>query len=220
MQIVVYLMILLPIVLALFDISRPFFGSPYSAFASPNIPSTPTFSNVSGTYVLPNVGFRITFPPGWSGIDLGVTVLVAPTGINPKTGVLNTSNNLEKVYLILARSNTSDIVGNPDDRNLSDYHQYVKDSAKRIGCKVLSDEFVKLNGISSERVIGKCGSLEEVSMLTYVIASGKNVIFVGLKGLTPAFDHNYETFMQSLKTMKIDDRSDIKTLISKSYPPG
>jgi len=219
MQIVVYLMIVLPILLALFDISSPFFGSPYSAFASPNVPSTAALGNVSGTYVLPNVGFRITFPPGWSGIDLGVTVLVAPTGINPKTGVLNTSSDLGKVYLILARSNTSDIVRNPDNRNLSGYHEYVNDSAKRIGCKVLSDEFVKLNGISSERVTGKCGSLEEESMLTYAIAAGKNVIFVGLKGLTPAFDYNYETFMQSLKTMKIDDRSDIKILISKSYPP-
>jgi hypothetical protein len=146
-------------------------------------------------------------------------VLVAPTGINPKTGVLNPSNNLEKVYLILARSNTSDIVGNPEDLNLSDYHKYVNDSAKRIGCKVLSNEFVKLNGINSERVTGKCGPIEEMTMLTYAIASGKNVIFVGLKGLTSAFDYNHEDFMRSLKTIKVDDQSDIKALIFRSYPP-
>lgn len=117
------------------------------------------------------------------------------------------------------RYSTSDILRNPDDRNLSGYHEYVNDSAKGIRCRVLSDEFVKFNGISSERVVGKYGPLEEVSMLTYAIASGKNVIFIGLKGLTPAFDHNYEIFLQSLKTMKIDHQSDIKKLISKSYPP-
>jgi hypothetical protein len=216
MRIITYLIIMLPLLLALFDSTRSFFDSTYSAFASPSIPS---MANVSGTYVLPNLGFSITFPPGWSGIDLGSTVLVAPTGINPRLGVFKPSSNLEMVYIILARSNTSDLLRNPNDRNLSGYHEYVNDSAKGIGCKVLSDEFVKLNGISSEKVIGKCGPLEEVSMLTYAIASGKNVIFIGLKGLTAAFDHNFEIFMQSLKTMKIDHQSDIKELISKSYPP-
>ena len=56
-------------------------------------------------------------------------------------------------------------------------------------------------------------------MLTYAIASGKNVIFVGLKGLTSAFDYNYEDFMRSLKTIKVDNQSDIKALIFGSYPP-
>lgn len=216
MTIITYLIIVLPLLLALLDTSSSFLGSIYSAFASPSIPSV---ANVSGTYVLPNAGFRITFPPGWSGIDLGSTVLVAPTGINPRLGVLKPSSNLEMVYIILARSNTSDLLRNPDDRNLSGYHEYVNDSAKGIGCKVLSDEFVKFNGISTEKVVGKCGPLEEVSMQTYAIVSGKNVIFIGLKGLTTAFDHNFEIFMQSLKTMKIDHLSDIKELISKSFPP-
>ena len=95
----------------------------------------------------------------------------------------------------------------------------MNDSAKGIGCRVLSDEFVKLNGTSSEKVVGKCGPLDEVSILTYAIASGKNVIFIGLKGSTTAFDHNYETFMQSLMTMKINEPSDIKKLISGSNSP-
>jgi hypothetical protein len=176
-------------------------------------------ANVSGTYVLPKVGFNITFPPGWSGIDLGSTVLVAPTGINSRTGVLNPSSNLTAVYLILARTHINDVLRNADNGNLTRYHEFVNESAKGIGCKVLSDEFVKLNGTRSEKVVGKCGPLDEVTILTYAIASGKNVIFIGLKGSTTAFDHNYETFMQSLRTMKIDEPSDIKELISKSYRP-
>lgn len=80
---------------------------------------------------------------------------------------------------------------------------------KGIRCRVLSDEFVKSNGISSEMVVGKCGPLEEVSMLTYAIASGKTVIFIGLKGLTPAFDHNYEIFLQSLKNLRTNVRNSL-----------
>jgi hypothetical protein len=216
MRIIAYLVIVLPLLLVLFDTSRTFFGSPYSAFSSP---STPPLANVSGTYVLPKVGFNITFPPGWSGIDLGSTVLVAPTGINPRTGVLNPSTNLTAVYLILARTHINDVLRNADNGNLTRYHEFVNESAKGIGCKVLSDEFVKLNGTRSEKVVGKCGPLDEVTILTYAIASGKNVIFIGLKGSTTAFDHNYETFMQSLRTMKISEPSDIKELISKSYRP-
>jgi hypothetical protein len=216
MRIIAYLVIVLPLLLVLFDTSRTFFGSPYSAFSSP---STPPVANVSGTYVLPKVGFNITFPPGWSGIDLGSTVLVAPTGINSRTGVLNPSSNLTAVYLILARTHINDVLRNADNGNLTRYHEFVNESAKGIGCKVLSDEFVKLNGTRSEKVVGKCGPLDEVTILTYAIASGKNVIFIGLKGSTTAFDHNYETFMQSLRTMKIDEPSDIKELISKSYRP-
>lgn len=216
MRIITYIIIMIPLLLALFDTPGSFIGSTYSAFASQRVPF---MANVSDTYVLPNVGFRITFPPGWSGIDVGSIVLVSPTGINPRSGVLNTSSNLEMVYIILARSNTSDILRNPHGRNLSGYHEYVNDSAKGIGCIVLSDEFVKLNGLSSEKVVGKCGPLQELSMLTYAVASGKNVIFIGLKGITSAFEHNLEIFMQSLETMEFDHESDIEKLISKSYRP-
>lgn len=37
-------------------------------------------------------------------MDLAGTALVSPTGINPTTGVLNPSNELGKVFLILTRS--------------------------------------------------------------------------------------------------------------------
>ena len=216
MRIITYTIIMIPLLLALFGTLGSFIDSSYSAFANQRIPF---MANVSDTYVNPNVGFRITFPPGWSGIEVGPIVLVAPTGINPRLGVLNPSSDLEMVYIILTRSNTSDILRNPQDRNLSGYHEYVNDSARGIGCKVLSDEFVKLNGLSSEKVVGKCGPLQELSMLTYAVASGKNVIFIGLKGITSAFEHNLEFFMQSLETMEFDHESDIKKLISKSYRP-
>ena len=96
----------------------------------------------------------------------------------------------------------------------------MKDSAKRIGCIILSDEFVKLNGINSERVTGKCGSPGRRKYVNVCHrAAGKNIIFVGLKGPTPALDYNYETFMRSLMTMIIDDGQDIQTIISKTYSP-
>jgi hypothetical protein len=67
-------------------------------------------------------------------------------------------------------------------------------------------------------VAGKCGPNEEYSMLSYGLGSAKNIIFVGLKGPTDAFNYNYRTFMKSLNTIEIDEKSDIEELISKSYP--
>lgn len=219
MHLVFYFILVVSILLIILDFSEPSSDPPFFASATPYAPSI-AFGNVSDTFVIPNAGFRISFPAGWSGIDMGHTVMVAPTGINSKTGVLNPSSNLENVYVVLAWSNISDVLKHPDYQNVSAYHKYVKDSAKRIGCKVLSDEFVKLNGITSQRVVGKCGSLDEESMLTYAMAAGRNIIFVGLKGLTASFDTNYESFMGSLRTMKIDEGQDIQAIISKTYPPN
>ncbi len=85
----------------------------------------------------------------------------------------------------------------------------MNDSAKGIGCRVLSDEFVMLNRISGERVVGKCGPLEEVSMLKYA-HSRKHAVFIGHKGLTPPFNHNDETLMETLHTIKIENESDVR----------
>ena len=55
-------------------------------------------------------------------------------------------------------------------------------------------------------------------METYSFAR-KKIISIGLKGNTSAFDYNHESFMRSLNTIEIDEKSDIEELISKSYPP-
>jgi hypothetical protein len=213
------LIILLAVLFPPFNIFKTESESSHIVHASRVAHLPANYRNVSGTFTIPSAGFGITLPPGWSGIDLGSLALLGPTGINPKTGVLNPSSNLTNVFLILAWHNSSDVLRNRHEWNLTSYHDYVKRSAERIGCKVLSDRFVQINGISSERVDGKCGRQEEVSMETYSIAAGKNIISIGLKGITAAFDYNHESFMRSLNTIKVDSESDIRKLISEYYQP-
>ena len=55
-----------------------------------------SFANVSGSYSIPELGFNISLPAGWSGLDLKSIVMVSPTGINPKTGVLNPSDDQDE----------------------------------------------------------------------------------------------------------------------------
>lgn len=212
---------LLPVFLALIEVHEiePPPETSHMVFAGRESYSITNIRNISGSFVIPDSGFHITFPAGWSGIDLGSVVLLGPTGINPRTGLLNPSSDLERIFLIVAWHNSSDFLRNRNDENLSSYHDYVNRSAERIGCKVLGDEFVKLNDISSEKVDGKCGRQEEVSMVTYSFAAGQKIISIGLKGITAAFDHNLESFMGSLKTIKIDNESDIQKLITESYRP-
>jgi hypothetical protein len=177
-------------------------GTPFSA----------SFTNISGTYSIPELGFNIKLPAAWSGIDLKSVVMVSPTGINPKTGVLNPSDDQDEVYLIIARSKVPEIMGRAD-HNVSNYELYVRKTAESIGCKVLSDRFVKLNGINVEKLLQRCGPPVEGKSITYTISSGKDIVFVGLKGPTVAFTHNLEKFNESVLTIKIDNQTNIKSAL-------
>ena len=46
--------------------------------------------------------------------------MVSPNGINPKTGVLNPSDDQDEVYLIIATSKVAEIMGLAD-HNVSSY---------------------------------------------------------------------------------------------------
>ena len=169
-----------------------------------------SFANISGSFSIPELGFNIRLPATWSGLDLKSIVMVSPTGINPKTGVLNPSDDQDEVYLIIATSKVPEIMGLAD-HNVSSYDLYVRKTAESIGCKVLSDRFVKLNGMNVEKLFQRCGPPVEGKSITYTLSSGKSVIFVGLKGPTLAFDHNLEKFNESVLTIKIENQTNFKS---------
>ena len=171
-----------------------------------------SFTNISGSYSIPELGFKIKLPSAWSGIDLKSVVMVSPTGINPKTGVLNPSEDQDEVYLIIARSKVPEIMGRAG-HNASNYELYVRKTAESIGCKVLSDRFVKLNGMNVEKLLQRCGLPVEGKSITYTVSSGKDIVFVGLKGPTVAFNHNLEKFNESVLTIKIDNQTNIKSTL-------
>ncbi len=173
------------------------------------------FANISGTYEIPEAGFSIVLPPGWNGIDLKGTAIVSPRGINPTTGVLNPSSDFDKVFLILMIANSSKINNSSSAHTVVDHRNHVRDSAEQIGCKI-EDKFVKLNGTTSEKLIGLCGPMLDTKVEAYAIASDKNVILVGLKGPIAAFDYNRPIFIQSVNSMKMENQTNIKSLISSS----
>ncbi len=189
-----------------------------------NAIAPPGFANISGIYSVPQIAFQITLPQGWNGINLGIATLVSPGGIDLNTGGLRSSRNLNQVHMVLGWTNASDFLGitndhkeTANDYNASTYADYVKKTAKIIGCKVLSDAFVKINGLGSEKLTQICGSQDQEKSINYVFASANHVIFVGLKGPSLAFEHNLEKFNQSLQTIKIDRPTDIKDVISGFY---
>ena len=110
-------------------------------------------TNISGTYANPNLGFEITLPKGWQGIEVVNIGMVSPSGINPATGGLRPSGELKKVLLVLGSIKASDFLANKYEHNASTYQEFVKMTSKSIGCTVLSDSFVKINGMNSEDVI-------------------------------------------------------------------
>ena len=99
------------------------------------------------------------------------------------------------------------------NHNVSDLQLYVRKTAESIGCKVLSDKFVKLNGMNVEKLLQRCGPPVEGKSMTYTFSSGKYIIFVGLKGPTLAFDHNLEKFNEAVLTIKIDNQTSIKSTL-------
>ena len=172
-----------------------------------------TFSNISGTYSIPDLGFQITFPPGWSGIGLEGFVMVSPMGINSRTAVPNPSDDLDRVILILSRANLSDVTGDGKDHNTPTYRNYLEKTAKTIGCRLVSDKFVKFASTTSEQVIQQCGPQLEDKTISYAISSGKSIVLLGLKGESSAVDHNLQKFEQSLRAIKIDKVTDNKDLL-------
>lgn len=164
---------------------------------------------INGMYIIPSEGFQITLPHGWSGIDLNLIAMVSPTGIDLKTGSIKPGG--DKVLMVLGRANVSDFVEGIKHYNTSKY--YVEKTAESVGCKVLSDQFVRINGMKSEQITEQCGSHGEEKIRSYTFASSKNIFFAGLKGRGSMFDNNLEKFKQSVQTIKINNATDIEDIL-------
>lgn len=165
---------------------------------------------IKGTFSMPSEGFQITLPHGWSGIDLNLVALISPTGIDPKTGI---KLGGDKVLMVLGRTNISDFVGTLKHHDTSNYLDSLKKIAERVNCNVLSDKFVIINGMKSEKLTGECRSNGEEKTLSYTFASSKNIIFVGLKGNESMFEEYLKKFEQAVQSVKINNPKDIEEIL-------
>jgi hypothetical protein len=179
-------------------------------FAEPSLKGS-IYPIVKGTYTIPSEGFQITLPDGWTGIDLNPVAIVSPTGIDLKTGSVKRGG--DSILMVLDRANVSDYLEGMNHYNTSKYADYIKKIAETVGCKVLSDKFIKIKGMKSEELTEQCGSHGEEKTISYVFTSRKNMIFVGLKASGLTFDNNLEKFKQSIQSIKINDATDIEDII-------
>jgi hypothetical protein len=171
---------------------------------------------IKGTFTFPSEGFQITLPYGWSGIDLSLVAMVSPTGIDSKTGF---KPGGDKVLMVLGRTNISDFVGTLKHHDSSKYLDSLKKIAEKVGCKVLSDKFVIINGMKSEKLTGDCRSHGEEKTLSYAFASSKNIIFIGLKGSGLMFEKNLKKFKEAVQTVKISNPRDIEEILLGYFVP-
>ena len=155
-----------------------------------NIPAT-----LSNNFDLPNLGFSISFPKGWTGVDHGYIAMVSPDGINQYNG--NFKRDQEKALM------TIEIL------NISDYQEY-NFASKLKECRIVSEKFLIFNNIQSNEVIINCGAEGHQKIVNYIFSSGNKIIIVGLKGVGTQFDKNLDDFRSSVKTVMIKNPIDLK----------
>ena len=155
-----------------------------------NIPAT-----LSNSFELPHLGFSISLPKGWTGVDHGYIAMVSPDGINQYNG--NFKRDQEKALM------TIEIL------NISDYREF-KFASKLKECRIVSEKFLILNNIQSNEVIINCGAEGHQKIVNYIFGSGNKIIIVGLKGLGTQFDKNLDDFRSSVKTVMIKNPTDLK----------
>jgi hypothetical protein len=159
------------------------------------------FPTINGTYTNNILGFQITLPEGWKGIDLGNIAMASPTGIDSKTGGLLPGG--DKVLMVLGGGNFSDFFPGSKDYQLSKYIDYLKKGNMGMPCQIVSDKNVEVKGTESVEVFQLCGLLKKEKILTYIFAPQDKMVFAGLKGTGVIFDHNVDKFQKSIQTLRI-----------------
>jgi len=164
-------------------------------FHERNIPQS-----LNESYTNPSAGFHILLPGGWNGINYQNIAMVSPAGVHSSNA--NLGPNGDKVLMVIEALNVSDF---QDQRKGNS-------EVENNGCKIVSDEYVKINNINGQEFFLQCGSDNDNKILNYFFASGNKVIVVGLKGSGSVFDSNLDKFKNSVNTLSIDKPTDIRKI--------
>jgi hypothetical protein len=153
-------------------------------------------ATLSDSFELPDLGFSITFPRGWSGVDHGYIAMVSPDGINQYNG--NFKRDKEKSVMVI------------EILNISDFQEHNFASKIQKECQIASEKLNDFNNIQSKEVIINCGTDGHQKIVNYIFASENKIIIVGLKGVGTLFDKNFDAFRNSIKTVVIKNPIDIR----------
>lgn len=158
---------------------------------------------IKGTYSLPEIGFNITFPKGWSGLNHGFIAMVSPDGINQYNGNLRGDQN--KTLMVI------------EFLNLSDFQQDRNSYEMQNNCRIVSEKYLTLNDIQTKEVSLKCGVGSVEKIINYIFGSGNKIIIVGLKGIGTPFDNDLDDFMNSVRTVTIKNPIELKQMANSLH---
>ena len=159
-------------------------------------------ATLSDGFELPDLGFSITFPKGWSGVDHGYIAMVSPDGINQYNG--NFKRDKDKAVMVI------------EILNISDFQEHNFASKTQKECRISSEKLYNFNNIESKEVIISCGVEGNQKIVNYIFASENKIIIVGLKGVGTLFDKNLDAFRNSIKTVIIKNPIDIRHVLNSS----
>lgn len=179
-----------------------------TAYSQENIPNSTLLpyqlhnipEPLNKSYSIPDIGFHITFPGGWKGLNYQNIAMVSPAGVHLMNG--NLGPNRDQVLMVI------------ESLNVSDFKEQKKQFSEiqKNGCGILSDRYVKINSINSHELFWQCSSDNEDKIINYIIASENKIIVIGLKGSGSVFDNNLEKFRNSVRTLGISNAVDISKI--------
>ena len=247
---IVKLLKIIPFLSLLFAASMLLFPSAivYSQFNMDSDREKPTFNeteflsrlskNVSGQYINPNLGFKIVFPEGWTGIETSLIVTmgqVSPSGVSPGdiptqfrnqdasisiTGVPIALMEMAMPLVSAFMTNDSGLFGNS---SMLDVMENVQQFA---GCEHISASILKLNGVIAEEKTDECTTLGiYTKSKSYTFTTEKGLVMIAYSANSKKnYESNLAKFDESIKSLSVSQPTDFRTfgqellgIISHSY---
>ena len=143
-----------------------------------------------------DIDFSIMLPNKWRGLDHGSIAMLSPDGINQFNGNLIGDEN--EIFMVIEFINISHFQEHKNGYNGQNY------------CKIISEKYLMINTAQSKEIFANCGDGFDQKIVNYIFGSGNKIIIVGLKGVGTQFDNNLDDFRKSVKTVMIENPTDIE----------
>lgn len=167
------------------------------------LPIASAAGSISGKYRSASGGYEITFPKGWSGVELaGLWPFVSPDGFDSFKG-------FPKVYMMTAHFN---MTGFSQPQNMAGTNP-----ASKVDCMEISNRYILLNKVRSSEIVEECNTNGEFAKVKrYYVANNDFIINSSFSANSmAAFNKNVNAFEQSIQTLKVSKQTDIKSYLQK-----
>ncbi|MFN4337072.1 MAG: hypothetical protein ACK4FV_05785 [Candidatus Nitrosocaldus sp.] len=199
------------------------------SYVQAQIPGIPGIKEISGRYVNENAGVEITFPTGWSGVEIPlvmvpmavVTVVVMPGGIKDPSSISSTGpmimlnvRTIEKIEDVSPNIKAKGIGERGDRKGMEER------------CKLLSFNTRNISGINGVVVEAECETTIDdkpviIRIKAFSASQEKNntIRSVNLMFMSTVDQYNSYVgdFDKALDTLKISNAKSVDLPISKNF---